>query len=195
MKMMIAITSSCLFASACASQPLGGGDAADGGGTAPTGIYSLRETRTSDCWPPAANASDVATASVIAAGSSTVNLWFSDPSFLTPPGSEPPRPSWGGSDVVDGSATSDTIRCGVSQRRVITIEGQSAELLTARIVDTFSDVAKLTQPCEPGALPARDCSVTTELRYELAQPCAAACLRFVEPSGAKGGPGTFECGC
>jgi hypothetical protein len=184
---MIAITCCCLFAAACASRPLDGGDA-------PTGIYLLEEARTSDCslW---VNGSDVIEAQIISDGKSTVNLWFANPYFPMMTSPDDGR-SWGGSDVVDGSSTSDVTNCNVNQHRVITIEAQSADTLTARVVDTFSNVANLTQPChDVGGLPPQDCSVTTELRYSHAHPCAAACIELVEPGVGHAGPPAFQCGC
>ncbi len=191
---MIAITSCCLFASACASRPLDGGDGADGG-AAPTGIYQVDETRTSDCSPAPANGMDSIPAQVIADGQSTVNLWFDDPFFPATPDDETGH-GGGGSDVVDGSATSDVANCNVNQHRVITMEAQTAESIAARVVDTFSNHANIAQPClDIGGLPAQDCSVTTELRYTLIQPCASACIQWVEPPAGQAVPLAFKCGC
>ena len=138
---------------------------------------------------------DILMASVVSDGQSTVNLWFSDTYFPTTPPTETGH-SWGSTDVIDGSATSDVVNCNVNQHRVITIEAQSPTTIAARVVDTFSNVAHLTQPCfDIGGLPAQDCSVTDELRYTLAQPCAAACIQEVDPPTGKAGAPTFQCGC
>ena len=190
---MIAITCCCLSVTACVSRPLDGGDAADGG-VAPTGIYLVSEARSSDC-ALELNGTDIIPAEVIREGQSSVSLWFSNPFFPTTPSNETGR-SWGLDDVVDGSATSDVTNCNVNQHRVITLEAQSADTIGARVVDTFSNVANITQPCyDTGGLPALDCSVTTELRYSNAHPCAAACIQLVEPSGGHAGPPDFKCGC
>jgi hypothetical protein len=169
---LIAITAA-LVVAGCAPGGVPNGDA-DGGTTltAPTtGIYQLSEHSTGDCMP--ALGDDSAAAFVMQDPSGDLRILVPLPSFGSRSGV---GVSWMTEVLHDGTSTIQSDLCGATVSGTFSTEESTSDHLRVRRLDAFSNVAAST--CSPAARPTNDCTLATELDYQLMQPCTSQCIQF-----------------
>jgi hypothetical protein len=169
---LIAITAA-LVVAGCAPGAVPNG-AADGGttlATPTTGIYRLSEHSTGDCMP--ALADDSAGAFVIQDPSGDLRILVPLPSFASPSGL---GVTWRKEVLHDGTSTIVSDLCGAKLSGTFSTEQSTSDHLRVRRVDAFGDVAAST--CSPAARPTNDCTLTTEIDYQLVQPCTSQCIQL-----------------
>jgi hypothetical protein len=167
---MIALTVLTL-AVGCVARPIDvGGD----GSPPTTGIYHLTETRTTTCTPVAEVAHEETEAVVVTDDASHLGVSFTVASVRHPE-------FWVARSValVDGANAVELGTCGTHRRQTLRVVHQSGDSLVLQHVDTWAGVADgdpTTCPTEID-LPQADCATTTELRYQLDDPCPLECLK------------------
>jgi hypothetical protein len=185
------------FALACVLVVAGcGGIAAPSSSSPVTGLYQLTEARSGDCVQQQPDA----TIDAYATGdpATTVGLYMSTPSFgPADAASAVFAPGSVFLAVPNGALTHDAVLCGgANDHTTITIESSSPDELHVRRVDAYSNVAGNLGSCPASALPAADCTLTTELVYTLRQPCPQSCIETgaPDPNDPSQAP-TLTCGC
>jgi hypothetical protein len=164
-------------------------DDSDGGVTPATGIYRLSRTSTGDCTPAVADAG--LDAFVIQDQPGALRILVPQPSFGPPQGL---GLTWMTEILQDGKTTLPSDLCGARVSDTLTTEQATSDHLRVRRVEIFSDVAEST--CSPTARPTNDCTLTTELDYQLTQPCSSLCIDAeLLDAGLSTGFPTLSCIC
>jgi hypothetical protein len=188
---LIAITTA-LVAAGCV--PAGLPDGADGG-TPTTGLYRLTQTTTGNCLP--AELDGTSFGYVDGDKPPALLISVTPEMFGTPAAGVP---GYGTSlealEVPNGqSLAHDYDLCNANMSQVFTVEEQAADHLRVRRDDTLSAVAGGDPACLPtSSLPSADCTQSTEIEYQLMQPCPQSCIQPNPPTDLTQ-PLTFHCSC
>ncbi|HEY2746301.1 MAG TPA: hypothetical protein VGL86_16820 [Polyangia bacterium] len=185
---MIAITAA-LVAAGCVQTGVSGDDA--DGGTPTTGIYHVTQTTTGNCREVDGSGAGV----VFVDDPGTIRVSIFGETFSTPTGG-PPVFGWSEEfiDIPDGFLTHTFPTCNAEVQQILTVEAVSADHVRVRRDDTYSGIAGADPTCLPNFIPSSDCTQTTEIDYQLTDPCPSTCIQS-DDTPAPPAPLGFRCSC
>jgi hypothetical protein len=185
------VIATALVAAGCV--PPGLPDGADGGAPT-TGLYRLTQTTTGGCVPAEVDGTSFGYVDGDKAPALVISV--TPEMFGTPPaGSVAYGVSVEVLEIPDGQATTHTFElCTANVSATFTVEEQAADHLRVRRDDTLSGVANQNPACVLNGLPSMDCTQSSEIDYQLMQPCPQSCIQ-ADSSSDPTQPTTFHCSC
>ena len=172
----------------CSGRPIAGG----GDGKPPvSGIYALTETRSSSCNQTILKSDQIHT---FTQSHDATRIWIESMARPYTPDKPATEAMW----LANGRFENPIDLCGGQYRNVITLVGMSSDWLAAKKVESWTGMEGIDWAgCPvPYLLPdvgaVEGCTTTTELKYELFEPCSAECLQFDQTRGLFD---NWTCGC